>query len=63
MAFTGGEQGKLTRIPALGFFGACSGLRQSTHSGFSGIRCKLSFTAPGKVRAGEIDNIMGFGAS
>jgi len=48
MAFTGRNQGKLIRIPALGSFGARSG------------RSQLTF---GELRAGEIDNTMGFGAS
>jgi hypothetical protein len=98
MAFTGGEQGKFTRIPALDLFGAYSGRSQSPFSGFTEIRSRLSLVAPGlqvtkfagytldgvstvnskasdpivalsppiesvaEVRAGEIDNTLGFGA-
>jgi len=84
MASTGGKQGKLSRVPGLGLFGACSGRSPLQIGEFTGLRCELSFAAPGlqvttfagltsvselfplftaEIRAGEIDNITGFGAS
>jgi|HubBroStandDraft_2_1064218.scaffolds.fasta_scaffold1105882_1 hypothetical protein len=47
MAFTEGRQEELIRIPALEFFGACSGQSRLTFGEFMGVECELSFAAPG----------------
>lgn len=47
MVFTEGRQGELIRIPALEFFGACSGRSRFTFGESMGVECEPSFTAPG----------------
>ena len=47
MAFTEGRQEELIRIPALEFFGACSGQSRLTFGEFMGVECDLSFAPPG----------------